>query len=85
MDRGRDEHLAVIRFAGTLVPASFAEFAAHRADRLSLARKVLAQDANGATIRVTGPAAPVDASKMALSLGLAACLVREVTRLDPEG
>jgi hypothetical protein len=73
-----------MRFEGDMVPASFAEFAAHRAARLSLAHRVLAQDDRGATIRVTGPAALVDAFEMALSLGPADCLVRDVTRLPEE-
>jgi hypothetical protein len=71
-----------LRFEGDLPAASFAEFAAHRAARLSLDLRMLAQDAGTAVIRLTGPAVLIDAFEMALSLGPADCLVREVFRLD---
>jgi hypothetical protein len=76
---------AVLRFDGRLVPASFAAFAAHRAARLSLDHAVLDRTTAGATIRVSGPAALVDAFELARSLGPADCQIRDVTRLpDPE-
>lgn len=71
-----------MRFDGDLPEASFAEFAAHRAARLSLAYRFVAQDAEHAVIRVCGPAALVDAFEMALSLGPRDCLVRDVRRLS---
>ncbi len=71
-----------LRFEGHLPEASFAEFAAHRAARLSLPHAILMQDAGAAVIRLTGPAALIDAFEMALSLGPADCLVREVRRQD---
>ena len=71
-----------LRFEGDLPAASFAEFAAHRAARLSLAHAILAQDRRAAVIRLTGPEALIDAFEMALSLGPADCLVRAVHRQD---
>jgi hypothetical protein len=71
-----------LRFEGVLPKASFAEFAAHRAARLSLDHRMLSQDAGSAVIRLTGPAVLIDAFEMALSLGPADCLVREVIRQD---
>jgi hypothetical protein len=71
-----------LRFEGVLPVASFAEFAAHRAARLSLAHAVLAQDSGMAVIRLTGPMVLIDAFEMALSLGPADCLVRAVHRQD---
>jgi hypothetical protein len=71
-----------LRFEGDLPAASFAEFAGHRAARLSLDLRMLAQDPRTAVVRLTGPAVLIDAFEMALSLGPADCLVREVFRLD---
>ncbi|RWR49448.1 hypothetical protein EOW65_09000 [Sinirhodobacter ferrireducens] len=63
-------------------PDSFAEFAAHRAARLSIALDTIAVDATAARLRVAGAPDLVDAFEMALSLGPADCLVREVERND---
>ncbi len=71
-------------FSGDLPPASFAEFAHHRARRLSLALHWLDQTASLARLRITGQPDLVDAFEMALSLGPQDCLVREVTRIDNE-
>ena len=71
-----------LRFEGDLPEASFAEFAAHRAAKLSLGWRMVAQDARAVTIRLSGPPALLDAFEMALSLGPADCLVREVRRFD---
>ncbi len=68
-------------FTGHLPPESFAEFAAHRAARLSIAHVVEEQTPNRAVIRVRGPEVLVDAFEMALSLGPADCLVHDVRRL----
>lgn len=75
----------LMRFEGRLQAASFAEFAAHRARRLSLAHAILAQDGRRALIAVSGPPALVDAFEMALSLGPQDCIVEEVTRLPGTG
>jgi hypothetical protein len=72
-------------FTGHLPPASFAEFAAHRAARLSIPHLVLEQTLDRAIIRVQGPEVLVDAFEMALSLGPADCLVRDVRRTSNEG
>ena len=72
-------------FTGHLPPASFAEFAAHRAARLSVWHLVLEQTLSRAVIRVRGPEVLVDAFEMALSLGPADCLVRDVRRLTNGG
>ncbi|MBC7735937.1 MAG: hypothetical protein H7245_01645 [Candidatus Saccharibacteria bacterium] len=62
--------------------ASFAEFARHRAARLSLHLDWLDQTDRLARLRVIGQADLVDAFEMALSLGPQDCLVLDVTRLD---
>lgn len=72
-------------FTGHLPPASFAEFAAHRAARLSVWHVVLEQTLSRAVIEVRGPEVLVDAFEMALSLGPADCLVRDVRRLTNGG
>lgn len=72
-----------LRFEGDLPEASFAEFARHRAARLSIAHRLVAQDARSATIRLSGPPALLDAFEMALSLGPADCIVRDVRRVGP--
>jgi len=68
-------------FTGHLPPASFAEFAAHRAARLSVTHDMQEQTLQRAVIRVRGPEVLVDAFEMALSLGPSDCLVRDVRRL----
>lgn len=69
-----------LEFLGSLPEASFAEFAAHRAAKLSLTHRIIAQDAGRAVVRLTGPPALIDAFEMALSLGPQACIVRDVRR-----
>ena len=71
-----------LRFRGDLPQASFAEFARHRAAKLSIAHRLVAQDARSATIRLSGPPALLDAFEMALSLGPAECLVLDVRRIE---
>lgn len=73
-------HRAVMRFDGRLCAASFAEFAQHRAARLSLDLAVLDLGPQGARFAVSGPPDLVDAFEMALSLGPGDCLVLEVAR-----
>ena len=71
-----------LRFRGDLPQASFAEFARHRAAKLSIAHRLVAQDASTAVIRLSGPPALLDAFEMALSLGPADCIVRDVHRIE---
>lgn len=74
----------ILEFLGHLPPDSFAEFAAHRAARLSLSHEILEQDGTRAVVRLTGPDPLVAAFEMALGLGPADCLVRDIRRLDPD-
>lgn len=74
----------ILEFVGHLPPDSFAEFAAHRADRLSLAHEILEQDGTRAVVRLSGPEPLVAAFEMALGLGPSDCLVRDIRRLDPD-
>ena len=69
-------------FEGTLPEASFAEFAQHRAARLSLELDPVAQNSTTATLRVRGAVDLVDAFEMAMSLGPADCIVLSVRRDD---
>jgi hypothetical protein len=71
---------AVIRFAGRLVPESFAAFARHRAARLDLRVLALSADAEGARAHLAGPPALLDAFEMACSLGPLDCLVLDIER-----
>ncbi|SEL21810.1 hypothetical protein [Pacificibacter marinus] len=69
-------------FGGDLPVASFAEFAQHRAARLSLTLETVAQNSDTMTVRVHGPTDLVDAFEMAMSLGPADCIVSDVRRTD---
>lgn len=69
-------------FQGDLPVVSFAEFAQHRAARLSLELNTIAQNSNNATLRVKGPTDLVDAFEMAMSLGPTDCIVSDVRRDD---
>jgi len=73
----------ILEFLGHLPRDSFAEFAAHRAARLSLSYEILEQTDRRAVMRLTGPDPLVAAFEMALGLGPADCLVREIRRRDP--
>lgn len=73
---------ATFTFSGQIRPDSFAEFAAHRAARLSVALDTVALDATAARLCVAGAPDLLDAFEMAMSLGPADCLVREVERND---
>ena len=79
---GQATEAVVFRFQGRLPRASFAAFAAHRAARLSLDHRILAQDDRHAVIAVAGPPVLVDAFEMALSLGPQDCIVLEIDRRD---
>lgn len=76
---------AELEFTGDLDPESFADFAAHRARRLSVAHALVVGGPDRAVVRLTGPEALIDAFEMALSLGPRDCLVRDVRRLDNAG
>ncbi|MCC5958951.1 MAG: hypothetical protein JJU08_06395 [Rhodobacteraceae bacterium] len=71
-----------LEFLGDLPEASFAEFAAHRAARLSLSHRMIEQDSGRALVQLSGPEALVDAFEMALSLGPHTCIVRDVRRQE---
>lgn len=75
MDEG-----TIIEFRGRLAVRSFAEFARHRAARLSLGLTVVCERTDAAAYRLTGPADLIDAFEMAMSLGPADCLVEDVLR-----
>ncbi len=76
------EQSVTFTFEGTLPRDSFAEFAQHRAARLSLKLDPIAQDLSSATFRVRGAVDLVDAFEMAMSLGPADCIVMDVRRDD---
>lgn len=69
-----------LEFLGDLPIDSFAEFATHRATRLSLCWETVAQSPVRAVFRLNGPEAMIDAFEMALSLGPPNCLVHDVRR-----
>ncbi|MDJ1006312.1 MAG: hypothetical protein QNJ13_00680 [Paracoccaceae bacterium] len=71
-----------LEFVGRFDPQSFAAFAAHRAERLSLDHLVVSGAQERTVIRLEGPDPLIDAFEMALSLGPADCLVRDVRRLE---
>lgn len=73
---------ATIIFTGRFRPASFAEFAAHRATRLSLGLGIEALGEERVVLTVAGPEVLVDAFEMACSLGPLDCLVLDVVRED---
>ncbi len=79
------DDVRTLEFRGRLVPDSFAEFARHRAARLSLRLEVLGQTAADARFRIIGPADLLDAFELALSLGPANSLVHDVRRLNGAG
>lgn len=69
-------------FRGDLPVTSFAEFAQHRAARLSLTLEPIAQNSDTMTLRIKGPTDLVDAFEMAMSLGPIDCTVTDVRRDD---
>lgn len=73
---------ATFTFTGRFRPASFADFARHRAGRLELSLDALEAGPGSVTTAVAGPAALIDAFEMACSLGPIDCLVLDVTRED---
>lgn len=75
-------HSVTFCFSGDLPQASFAEFARHRAQRLSLHLEWLEQTDTRARLTIRGQADLVDAFEMALSLGPQDCLIRDVDRVD---
>ncbi|WP_210527655.1 hypothetical protein [Rubellimicrobium arenae] len=75
------DKVEVFEFRGQLPVGSFAEFARHRAGRLSLGLETLSQSESEARFRVSGPEDLVDAFEMALSLGPSDCLVLDVVRM----
>jgi hypothetical protein len=69
-----------IVFTGRFEPASFADFAAHRAARLALDLAVEAAGRYRVVLSVGGQEALVDAFEMACSLGPIDCVVLDVER-----
>jgi acylphosphatase len=67
-------------FTGRFEPASFADFARHRAARLSLDADQLELRSDRVRITVSGQPDLVGAFEMACSLGPIDCLVEEVSR-----
>jgi hypothetical protein len=67
-------------FLGRLDPASFAEFAGHRAARLSLGHSFGRMEPGCVEVTVSGDADLIDAFEMACSLGPIDCLVRGAYR-----
>jgi acylphosphatase len=67
-------------FTGRFEPASFADFARHRAARLSLAADQPDLGSDRVQITVSGQPDLVDAFEMACSLGPIDCLVEDVRR-----
>lgn len=72
--------IVTLEFLGDLPVGSFAEFAAHRAARLSLVCRTVAQDPARAVFSLQGAEVLIDAFEMALSLGPHDCLVHDVHR-----
>ena len=69
---------AIIEFRGDINAESFAEFARHRAARLSIDMEILSSDQSHMAFKLGGDADLLDAFDMALSLGPADCTVRDV-------
>ena len=67
-------------FTGRFETASFAEFARHRAARLSLAAETPHLSREKIRITVSGERDLVDAFEMACSLGPIDCLVADIVR-----
>lgn len=67
-------------FTGQLDPASFADFARHRAARLNLALELGEFRERRARLAVTGSPDLVDMFEMAMSLGPHDCIVLDVIR-----
>ena len=67
-------------FSGQIEPASFTEFAQHRAERLDLWLEICVKETDFVLLDVEGDADLVDAFEMACSLGPQNCLVLDVTR-----
>jgi hypothetical protein len=69
-------------FTGRFDTASFAEFARHRAARLSLDAELSDPRPDRMRVTVSGQPDLVDAFEMACSLGPIDCLVEDVVRYD---
>ena len=73
---------AAFVFSGEILRESFAQFARHRADRLSLEIAFGAAGKDFFDVTVTGDEALVDMFEMACSLGPYDCIIHDVTRRD---
>lgn len=67
-------------FSGHLNPASFADFARHRAARLDLGLELGTLRDTTAELSVTGKADLIDMFEMAMSLGPHDCVILDVAR-----
>jgi acylphosphatase len=74
------KHTLTLLFQGRFDVDSFAEFARHRAARLSLDAAITALAPNRITVAVAGQPELLDAFEMACSLGPIDCLVEDVSR-----
>lgn len=72
-------------FLGQLNPASFADFARRRAERLDLALELGAFHDASAELSVSGNSDLIDMFEMAMSLGPHDCIVLDVAREDSDG
>jgi hypothetical protein len=70
----------ILTFRGQIAGKSFADFARHRAAKLSLALDLMDQTIDLSRMRVSGHPVLVNAFELALSLGPQDCLVRDVER-----
>ena len=73
---------AILGFSGALIPASMADFAQHRAERLALGLALLENTPQRLRAALSGPADLIDAFEMALSLGPRDSVVNAVWRED---
>jgi hypothetical protein len=73
---------AAFVFSGAIMRESFAQFALHRANRLSLQIAFGAAGDSFFDVTVTGDEALVDMFEMACSLGPYDCIIHDVTRRD---
>jgi hypothetical protein len=71
-------------FTGAMSPASFEQFARHRAARLSLAIAIGASEERFFDVTVSGDEALVDMFEMACSLGPYDCIIMDVARHDAD-
>lgn len=72
--------MIAMTFHGLLPVQCFANFAQHRATRLSLEMDIVSQNIEHACFVIQGPPVLIDAFEMAMSLGPAECQVHTIAR-----